>query len=46
LRKSEEWYCTLFEELCDDVTQVDVDELNDLSECNGECEHCKHCLKD
>lgn len=44
--ENKERYCTLFEELCDDVTQIDVDELNDLSECDGECEYCRHCLAD
>ena len=46
MRKPDEWYCILLEELCDEVTQMDVDELNDSSECDGQCEYCWHCSKD
>ena len=44
--RTEEWYCALFEERCDDVTQLDVDELNDFSQCNGECKGCWNCIND
>ncbi len=39
-------WCEIFECECDEVTQMDVEEFNDLSVCDGECERCWNCSKD
>ena len=36
-------WCDLFEDYCDEITQMDVDDYGDITECSGDCENCSHC---